>query len=150
MNMDPMLIQILSAGLAGCGFAVIFHIRPKYLPLLFLGSALGWYVYLMSEKIWSFRSMAMVMAAMAMTIYSEIFARVVRMPVSVIYTPIVIPLIPGSHLYYCMWGFVTDSRSDFITYGGYLLEDTLGLVLGSLFVLTFVSAIISRKKKTDK
>ena len=30
-------IQILAAGMAGCGFAIMFHIKPKYLPLLLLG-----------------------------------------------------------------------------------------------------------------
>ena len=69
------------------------------------------------------------------------------MPVSVIYTPVIIPLIPGSHLYYCIRGFVTDSRTDFENYGRLLLDDTLGIVLGSIIVLTFVSAITAKKRK---
>ena len=68
------------------------------------------------------------------------------MPVSVIYTPTVIPLIPGSHLYYCMRGFVTDVHADFVKYGEMLLEDALGIVLGTLIVLTVVSAHTARKK----
>ena len=145
--MSPELIQILSAGIAGCGFAVMFHIRPKFLPLVLAGASLGWFVFLLSEQTIGIRSMSMIMAAMAVTIYSEIFARIVKMPVSVIYTPTIIPMIPGSHLYYCMRGFVTDSHEDFVRYGDLLLEDTLGIVLGSLIVLTFVSALTSRRKK---
>ncbi len=142
------LIQILAAGLAGCGFAVMFHIRPRYMPLILAGASLGWAVYLFAERTIDIRSMGMIIAAMTVTIYSEIFARVVKMPVSVIYTPTVIPLIPGSHLYYCMRGFVTDSHADFIKYGGLLLEDTFGIVLGSLIILTIVSAATSRKKRS--
>lgn len=145
--MSQELIQIFAAGFAGCAFAVIFHIRPKYMPMIFAGSALGWFVYLTAVNTLDGRAIPMIISAMAVTIFSEIFARIVKMPVSVIYTPTVIPLIPGSHLYYCMRGFVTDSRADFMDYGGMLLEDTLGIVLGSLFVLTIVSAITSKKKR---
>ena len=146
--MRPEILQIIASGLAGCGFAVMFQIKPKYQPLIFFGSALSWVVYLAAFQLWEIRSIAMITAAMAMTIYSEIFARVVHMPVSVIYTPIVVPLIPGGNLYYCVRGFVTGSHADFTEYGGILLEDTLGIVLGSLIVLTFVSAVTSRKRKS--
>ena len=144
--MSRELIQILAAGFAGCSFAVIFHIRPKYMPMIFVGAAAGWLVYLQSMRMDISSAMAMVIAAMAVTVYSEIFARIVKMPVSVIYTPTVIPLIPGSHLYYCMRGFVTDVHADFVKYGEMLLEDALGIVLGSLIVLTVVSAHTARKK----
>ena len=142
------MLQILAAGLSGCGFAIMFQIKPRYQPLIFVGSALSWLVFLYASQLWGIRSIAMITAAMAMTIYSEIFARVVHMPVSVIYTPIVVPLIPGGNLYYCVRGFVTGVHEDFIKYGGLLLEDTLGIVLGSLIVLTFVSAVTSRKRKS--
>lgn len=144
--MSRELIQILAAGFAGCSFAVIFHIRPKYMPMIFVGAAAGWLVYLQSMRMDISSAMAMVIAAMVVTVYSEIFARIVKMPVSVIYTPTVIPLIPGSHLYYCMRGFVTDVHADFVKYGEMLLEDALGIVLGSLIVLTVVSAHTARKK----
>ena len=144
--MSRELTQILAAGFAGCSFAVIFHIRPKYMPMIFVGAAAGWLVYLQSMRMDISSAMAMVIAAMAVTVYSEIFARIVKMPVSVIYTPTVIPLIPGSHLYYCMRGFVTDVHADFVKYGEMLLEDALGIVLGTLIVLTVVSAHTARKK----
>ena len=144
--MSRELIQILAAGFAGCSFAVIFQIRPKYMPMIFVGAAAGWLVYLQSMRMDISSAMAMVIAAMAVTVYSEIFARIVKMPVSVIYTPTVIPLIPGSHLYYCMRGFVTDVHADFVKYGEMLLEDALGIVLGTLIVLTVVSAHTARKK----
>ena len=145
--MNPDLLQILAAGLSGCGFAVMFHIRPKYLPLIFAGASLGWFIYLFSGRTLHTRTMPMILAAMSLTIYSEVFARIVHMPVSVIYSPIVIPLIPGSYLYYSMRGFVSDSHADFVKNGDMLLEDTFGLVLGSLIVLTFVSAVTAKRRK---
>ena len=89
----------------------------------------------------------MMFAALGVTVYSEIGARVLRMPVSVIYSPAIIPLIPGGHLYYCMRGFVTDSHADFVKYGSMLLEDTLSIVLGTMVVLTFVSAFMQKRKR---
>ena len=144
--MRPELLQILAAGFSGIGFAMMFHIRPRHLPVAFIGAALSWVLYLGAAKIWDSHSIAMMAAAFGVTVYSEIGARVVHMPVSVIYTPAIIPLIPGSHLYYCMRGFVTDSREIFLEQGSLLLEDTLSIVLGSMIVLTFVSAVTSKQK----
>ena len=50
--MNRELLQIISAGFAGIGFAMIFHIRPKHLPVAFIGGALSWVFYLGAEKIW--------------------------------------------------------------------------------------------------
>ena len=144
------LIQIIAAGIAGCGFAMMFHIRPKYLLLVLIGAGLSWFVYLQAKSLTGNRGMAMITAAMVVTIYSEILARVVKLPVSVIYTPTVVPLLPGSHLYYCMRGFVSDSYAEFTEYGNLLLIDTLGIVLGSLIVLTFVSAITSKRNRKNQ
>lgn len=140
-------VQILSAGFAGIGFAMIFHIKPRHLYVAFFGGALSWVFYLLAYRFWESRTISMMAAAIGVTVYSEIAARVVHMPVSVIYTPAIIPLIPGGHLYYSLRGFVTDSHADFIKYGGFLLEDTLGIVLGTMIVLTFVSAITAEKRK---
>lgn len=145
--MRPELIQILSAGIAGIGFAMIFHIRPKHLPAAFLGAALGWLLYLLTKQVWNSNAIGMMFAALGVTVYSEIGARILRMPVSVIYSPAIIPLIPGGHLYYCMRGFVTDSHEDFVKYGSMLLEDTLSIVLGTMVVLTFVSAFMQKRKR---
>lgn len=148
--MRPELIQILSAGVAGIGFAMIFHIRPKHLPASFLGAALGWFLYLLTKQVWNSNAIGMMFAALGVTVYSEIGARVLRMPVSVIYSPAIIPLIPGGHLYYCMRGFVTDSHTDFVKYGSMLLEDTLSIVLGTMVVLTFVSAFVQKRKRKSR
>lgn len=143
------LVQILSAGVAGIGFAMIFHIRPKHLPAAFFGASLGWLLYLFTKQIWHSNAIGMMFSALGVTVYSEIGARVLRMPVSVIYTPAVIPLIPGGHLYHCMRSFVTDSHADFIKYGSMLVEDTLSIVLGTMVVLTFVSAITQKRKRNS-
>lgn len=147
--MRPELIQILSAGVAGIGFAMIFHIRPRHLPAAFLGSALSWVLYLLTKQVWNSNAIGMMFAALGVTVYSEVCARLLRMPVSVMYTPSVIPLIPGGHLYYCMRGFVTDSHAEFVKYGSMLLEDTLSIVLGTMVVLTFVSAITQKRNRKN-
>ena len=127
---------------------MIFSIRPRHLPIAFFGGVLGWLLFLSAHRVWDSRAIAMMAAAFGVTVYSDIAARLFRLPVSVIYTPAIIPLIPGGHLYYSLRGFVTDSHETFYEYGSLLLEDTLGIVLGSLIVLTFVSAVTSKKRRS--
>ncbi len=126
---------------------MIFQIRPRHLPVAFFGGALGWALYLLAFRFGESRVISMMAAAFGVTVYSEIAARLVHMPVSVIYTPAVIPLIPGGNLYYCIRGFVTDDHKEFADYGNLLMDDTLGIVLGSLIVLTLVSALTSKRRK---
>ena len=111
--MRPEVIQILSAGIAGLGFAIIFHIRPKHLPVTFVGASLGWLLYLAAKQVWRANAIGMIFAAL-------------------------------------MRGFVTDSQEDFVEYGSMLLEDTLSIVLGTMIVLTFVSAVAQKRKRTKE
>lgn len=144
MNID--WLQVIAAGICSVGFSIIFRIRVKYFPVSFIGGALCWLLFLTASSIWEGRTTTMIITAICVTAYAEIAARIVKLPVPVIYSPSIIPLIPGGNLYYCLRGFVTNSRTDFSHYGMLLLEDTLGIVLGSVIVLSFVSAITAKKR----
>ena len=40
------LIIILAAGLSSCGFALIYSVRPRYIPYVIIGGGLSWAAYL--------------------------------------------------------------------------------------------------------
>lgn len=142
--------QILYAALAALGFAVIFDIRPKNYPCIFLGGALSWGVYLAAEQYLTQRAAVMFVSIAVATLYSEVAARIIRVPAQLLYTPIVIPMIPGSNLYYCIRALLTNDSRAAAVYGKYLLEDTAGIVFGSIIILSFFSALNQRKSKTEQ
>lgn len=67
------------------------------------------------------------LAALTVALFSEVFARLMRIPVTCLAVPGVIPLAPGVTLYRAMYAFVAD-RSD----EGYTLAVTTVLIAAAI------------------
>ena len=88
--------------LLGCiGFCLVYNIRGKMLILATLGGVLGWFTFLMCGSMQNVMIQSFI-AMMVIAIYSEIMARVHKMPVTVFLIVSLIPLVPGSNIYYTM------------------------------------------------
>ena len=96
------LIQLLTGTLGSVGFALIFRLPMRYLPLAALGGLLNWGAYLgcfaLSDKLF-FSCLA---AAALSALYAELLAKPLRAPATLFLIPAVIPSIPGSNLYYTL------------------------------------------------
>ena len=102
------IIQLISAALGTLGFAVLFNIRGKKLIGVTLGGFIGWLVYLLCFFLKLDEMVCYFISAIAISIYAEIMARVMKCPVTVIIAPSLIPLVPGASLYYTMSHIVSD------------------------------------------
>lgn len=67
-----------------------------------IGGAVFWAVYLIFLHFINNEFLGFFFVAILITIYSEIWARILKTPSTVILMPSVIPLIPGGSLYYAM------------------------------------------------
>ena len=99
-------VQLLSAALGSVGFALIFRLRSRLLPLAALGGLLNWGVYLLLYHLTAQLFLSALLASAAAAVYAEILARRLRAPTTLFFVPAVIPSIPGSNLYYTMRGAV--------------------------------------------
>ena len=68
--------------------------------------------------------------AILITIYSEIWARVLKTPTTTILMPTVIPLIPGGSLYYAMDAALRHDAPEFILKA----QKAIGLAAGIMIV----------------
>ena len=57
---------------------------------------------------------AVFLAAMFTALFSETFARILKVPSVVLLLPISIPLLPGSNLYYTVFNIIHANRSGFL------------------------------------
>ena len=96
------VISVLAAGVGTFGFGILYHIRGKKLLLATLAGILGWAAYHAAGAFGLSESFRYLVAAAAVTGYSEIFARVEKTPTTTFLAPGVIPLVPGGGLYYSM------------------------------------------------
>ena len=135
--MTEALIQIVTAFLGSLGFALLFGLRRKNVLPAALGGMLSWSVYLLLSRLLASPFLACLAASACSVLYAELLARLLRTPATVFVIPAVIPLVPGSSLYYAMSCVVQKDLATAREYGTTTLEFSLAIAAGMSFVLAF-------------
>lgn len=136
MKLMDVIVQILMGTLGTLGFNVLFHIRGKKLLLATLGGLISWTVFLAAEPILPGEALRYFLAAAVITLYSEALARLEKTPTTTFLVPSVVPLIPGSSLYYTMNYALNQQWPDFARQALYTLELAGALAVGIITVTT--------------
>jgi len=144
------LIELLTALLGTLGFALIFRIRYKYLPIAAVGGMLTDLVYLLATLAGASFLPAAVLAAIFMGLFSEICARTLKAPVAVFLLPCAIPIVPGSFLYYSMVNLLGQNETLFRYYMLGALEIGIGIALGTTISTVCVALFFYFKRKLHK
>lgn len=141
------LIQIFTGFLGSLGFSILFHIRGKNLLVASLGGLMSWTVFLLLEPIIPGESLRYFFASSAVTVYAEVFARVMKTPTTTFLVPSLIPLIPGGSLYYTMNYALNEQWSAFAGKAFDTLELALALALGIIAITTVTRMVTVIVKK---
>ena len=96
------VIQLITGALGSVGFGILFHMKKKYLPLAAAGGFISWMVFLLGKGLWGNVFLPSLLAGFIVDVYAEILARICKATSTSFFVTSVIPLIPGSTLYYCM------------------------------------------------
>ena len=137
------IIQTLMGALGSGGFAILFNIRGKRLLLFFLGGALDWTVYLLCTHHGCSIFQGLLFATMTATLSSEILARLIQTPVLISLVPMLIPLVPGSDLYYCMDALVRGEQDVFLARGSMAISAAGAIALGIICPTAFSHIIFT-------
>ncbi len=138
--------QLLYAVLGSIAFALIFNVKLKRLVTAGIGGLLCWGMYLLSMHFFENVFLSAFLSAAICGLYGEIFARILKAPTTVFMITAVIPLIPGSVLYYTMQYAVLN---DWEKCKSYALETVL--FIGAITLgLSVVSAIFKLFMKRIK
>ena len=146
------LIQILMATTGSVAFNIMFNIHGRKLIFASLGGAISWIVFLLLEPIFPNEAIRYFLSTATVTVYGEIFARIEKTPTTTFLVPSIIPLIPGSSLYYTMQFALRKDWSNFATRGFSTLQLALALAVGIISVTTLVrlcTIVIRKLKKAD-
>lgn len=87
--------EVLATFIATIAFGVLFNIHGKNLFFAGIGGALGWLVYKIGLYFGLSVILSMFFSAIAFSAYSEIYARILKTPVTTIVVCALIPLVPG-------------------------------------------------------
>lgn len=100
--MSQDVLSIIASFFGSFGFAIIYNIRGRRVLIPAIGGAVFWAVYLVFLHFVNNEYLGFFVVAILITIYSEIWARILKTPATTVLMPTVIPLIPGGSLYYAM------------------------------------------------
>ena len=136
-----MIKEIIYCVVGTLAFSIIMKAPKKSLISIIIGGTMSAGVYqLLYEKSGEFLSC---MAAMiCIVFYSEVMARILKEPSTVILMLSTIPLLPGSSIYYSMLYGVHSDSNGFITYGKATLFAGLGISLGAVISSIIIKIII--------
>lgn len=135
------MVKIITCVLGTLGFCVILGISSNKIICATAGGAVSAIasVLLMNRGYGIFLSTFFAMTAVCA--YSEIFARLLKTPASVILAPATVPLLPGGSLYYMMSYLVRFDYSKFVFYAKETVLTGFGIALGTVFVSLVVKII---------
>lgn len=132
-----LIIKILAGWLGSLGFALLFKVRGSNLLYASIAGLISSFVYLgLVEYVGVYT--AIFLSTVCFALYCEIVARICKATVTTFLICGLIPLVPGSGMYYMMLAFVNGNMSE----AGLVARQTLtvaGLIaLGIILVSTFM------------
>ncbi len=130
------ILPCIYAFFSCAAFSVFFNLRVKWMPLTCLGGSLGWLVYLLLG--WQSDVYAYFVATIVIALYSEVMARVCRVPVTLFLTTGILPLVPGAGMYYTMKYCASGDMAMFMETGVHTLALAGAIALGIVLVTSLV------------
>ena len=107
--MKDAVISLVSAAIGTLGFSILFYVHPRRLTLATLGGLLCTGVYLLAGHLIGGELLPNLLGALVGAGFSEICARLTKVPVPIYMVPCVMPLVPGTALYATMFNFVAGN-----------------------------------------
>lgn len=145
-----MILNTIASAIASGCFGIIFNIKGKKLIFASLGGGLGWFAYSLCLYFKLSDIASMFIASIFFSIYSEIFARVLKTPVTIIVICCLIPLVPGAGMYNTMYEVITGNINNSLTLAINTMASAGALALGIIFVSTITRLFRSYNLKRDK
>lgn len=147
-------VQIPTALISTVGFALLAHVRPRNIPAAAVGGVAGWCIYLLAFHLTGNVFAATLLAATVVSIWSEIAARLLRAPATVFVIPGLIPLLPGSNLYYSLLAAMTGDSEKVAEKGVATLLGVVGIVVGivasSILFIYLIGLVTSHRQRRGR
>lgn len=127
-------IQLCAAFVGSFGFGILFNIRGRRLLAAGIGGFLAWSLCLLLGRWLSDEPLNYFIVSVLVSIYAQLIARWLKTPATPISITALIPLIPGSSLYYTMASAFQGLSGDFVVKAVATLELSAALALGIIVV----------------
>lgn len=129
-------IELVWAFFATFFFCIIFNLKGIKLIYGGIAGILGWYIYMYFSQNHSV-VYAFFMSSVGITIYAEIVSKKLKTASTVLLIPALIPLVPGSGIFFTMSNLVQQNYTEAFKIGMQTLFITVAITLGIVVVTSF-------------
>jgi uncharacterized membrane protein YjjB (DUF3815 family) len=136
-------IELLWAALGTVGFALLFDLHPRDLPMAIIGAVLGWGVYSLALGSGT-PGIAYFASAAVIGLWAEIAAVIVKRPASIFIVCAILPIVPGGGMYQTMLESVRGDLNGSLSVGFSTLLSA-GAIAAGLAVSSALSRLLSFK-----
>lgn len=144
-------LPCLWAFLACAGFCVILNVRTiSGMLICCFGGALGWLAYLLVMLTGMRDLLGYFLAALAISAYAEIMARIRKCPVTAYLLISFLPLVPGAGIYYTVEYALQGNMQMFLNKGMHTLGLAGALAVGVLLMSSAVRVFMIIRKAGRK
>ena len=127
-------MQVLFIVVACVGFTMVFGARGRSIVYSAIGGGVTWIIYMMVYAYTGSVFESTFAGAIFVAAYAYIISRLTRIPETVFFTICVVPLLPGSYLYYTALGAVSRDLEMLASQGSLLFITCISISIGFLFV----------------
>lgn len=140
--------NFLFAFLSTIGFSIIFNISRDSIIKSGVNGALGWIIYILFVRVLNSPVSGSFFGALSVGIIGEFFARKFKKPATVFIIPGIIPLVPGSGMYYTMVNITNKNFLEAAEIGSETIF--IAAAIASAIIISISSAKIIRETKMKK
>lgn len=147
MSWLEVLNGLIACTVALLGIAVIFDVPPKKLLWAMVGSMISCTLMLIGDKYGLDPLISNMIATAVPCVYCEIMARVLKTPTTVFMIPTLLPLVPGSRLYYTMFYLFSGEQALFLENMLVAVKICTGIAVAIIVVTGAVRWVEAAKKQ---
>ncbi len=153
MNIPHEAVQLITGSIGSFCFCMLFNLKGWRLAVSAFGGLCSWALFLLLETMIESQPVNYFIVASVISLYAEIMARILKTPSTPIITAALVPLIPGSSLYYTMAYAFENDWNHFWEKAVYTLKLSSALAIGIICVTASIQLlfrIIANKRKLRK
>lgn len=140
------VIQCIFSVFACAGFVIIFNIHGYGNLLCALGGGITWAVFCLVQALGGQDLLCYFLSTVAAAVFSEVMARIRKYPAISYLISSLLPLIPGSGIYYAAQQAVQGNSEGFVAYGSKTLAIAGVMAVGILLVVSLTKVWTNRHK----
>ena len=139
-------LQCIFSVVASYGFVVIFNIHGFGSYLCALGGGITWAAFCLVQALGGQDLMCYFLATVVAAVFAEVMARIRKYPAISYLISCLLPLIPGSGIYYAAQQAMQGNSEGFVFYGTRTLAIAGCMAVGILLVVTLTKVITGNRR----